>query len=104
LIAAIRMALDQDRTHRARQADLDDLRTRFNSLTPREKEVLPLVIGGFLNKQAAGELGISEVTLQVHRSRIMKKMQTKSLADLVRVSSRLDVPIHSRLAKTQHEE
>ena len=103
LIGAIRAALDQDRANRAKLADLDDLRARFDSLTPREKEVLPLVIGGFLNKQAASELGISEVTLQVHRSRIMKKMQTSSLAELVRVSSRLDVPIHSRHAKTQHE-
>jgi FixJ family two-component response regulator len=104
LIRAIRKALEQDRSHRATLADLDDLRTRFNSLTPREKEVLPLVIGGLLNKQAASELGISEVTLQLHRSRIMKKMQTRSLADLVRLSSRLDVPIHSRVAQTRHEE
>jgi len=103
LISAIHAALDRDRTNRTERADLDDLRKRFNSLTPREKEVLPLVIGGLLNKQAASELGISEVTLQAHRSRIMKKMRTSSLAELVRVSSRLDVPIHSRVAKTQHE-
>jgi FixJ family two-component response regulator len=104
LLGAIRAALDQDRAHRAKVADLDDLRARFNSLTPREKEVLPLVIGGLLNKQAASELGISEVTLQVHRSRIMKKMRTRSLADLVRLSSRLEVPIHNRAAQAQHEE
>lgn len=104
LISAIRTALEQDRTKRAELRDMDDLRSRFDSLTPREKEVLPLVIGGLLNKQAASELGISEVTLQVHRSRIMKKMRTRSLADLVRLSSRLDIPIHSRLAQAQHEE
>jgi FixJ family two-component response regulator len=99
LIVAIRTALDQDRSNRATLAGLDELRTRFNTLTPREKEVLPLVIGGLLNKQAASELGISEVTYQVHRSRIMKKMRASSLAELVRFSSRLDIPIHARASK-----
>jgi FixJ family two-component response regulator len=104
LICAIRTALEQDRTKRAELADMDDLRARFNSLTPREKEVLPLVIGGLLNKQAASELGISEVTLQVHRSRIMKKMQARSLAELVRLSSRLDIPVHGRFAQALHDQ
>ena len=96
LISAIQKALERDREERAMLADLEDLRSRLALLTPREHEVLPLVIGGLLNKQAASELGISEVTLQVHRSRIMKKMQAHSVAELVRIASRLDVPVHGR--------
>ena len=96
LISAIRSALERDRADRALLADLEDLRSRLSLLTPREHEVLPLVIGGFLNKQAASELGISEVTLQVHRSRILKKMRAHSVAELVRIASRLDVPIRGR--------
>ena len=73
----------------------------FASLTPREREVLPLVVSGLLNKQAAAELGISEVTLQIHRGKIMQKMEAASLADLVRIAERLQVPItHSRRAGT----
>jgi len=102
LIRAIQNALERDRAERAVLADLEDLRTRLASLTPREHEVLPLVIGGLLNKQAASELGISEVTLQVHRSRIMKKMRAHSVAELVRMASRLDVPVHGRAEKSSH--
>jgi FixJ family two-component response regulator len=102
LISAIQNALEKDRAERAVLADLDDLRSRLALLTPREHEVLPLVIGGLLNKQAASELGISEVTLQLHRSRIMKKMQAHSLAELVRMASRLDVAIYDRADKASH--
>jgi FixJ family two-component response regulator len=102
LISAIRSALERDRADRAVFADLEELRSRLALLTPREHEVLPLVIGGLLNKQAASELGISEVTLQVHRSRIMKKMQAHSVAELVRMASRVDVPIHGRGDKASH--
>jgi FixJ family two-component response regulator len=102
LISAIKNALERDRGERALFADLEGLRSRLALLTPREHEVLPLVIGGLLNKQAASELGISEVTLQVHRSRIMKKMRAHSVAELVRMSSRLDVPVHGRAEKTSH--
>jgi FixJ family two-component response regulator len=102
LISAVRNALDRDRADRATLADLQDLRSRLALLTPREREVLPLVIGGLLNKQAAGELGISEVTLQVHRSRIMKKMRAHSVAELVRMASRLDIPIRGRAEKESH--
>jgi FixJ family two-component response regulator len=102
LISAIRNALERDRDERATLAELEDLRSRLALLTPRERDVLPLVIGGFLNKQAAGELGISEVTLQVHRSRILKKMRAHSVAELVRMASRLDVPVHGRPEKASH--
>src|SRR5579859_5691990 len=94
LIAAVRTALERDRARRAVHAELEELRARLATLTPREREVLPLVLGGLLNKQAAGELGISEVTVQVHRSRIMKKMRVHSVAELVRIATRLDIPIH----------
>jgi FixJ family two-component response regulator len=91
LIAAIRAAFTRDRRLRQRHADLTELRERLASLTPREREVLPLVVGGLLNKQAAAVLGISNVTLQVHRGQIMRKMAAKSLADLVRMASRLGI-------------
>ena len=75
------------------------LRKRFSSLTPREREVLPLVVSGLLNKQAAAELGISEVTIQIHRGQIMKKMEAGSLAELVRMAGMLEIPMtHSRRA------
>jgi Response regulator len=89
LIAAIRVAIDLDRARRIERAELNGLRDRFDCLTPREREVLPLVVGGFLNKQAAARLGISETTLQIHRSKIMQKMQAESLASLVRMAAAL---------------
>jgi FixJ family two-component response regulator len=99
LLAAIQSAADRDRVARQERGELDTLRQRLASLTPREREVLPLVVSGLLNKQAAAELGISEVTLQIHRSKIMQKMGTPSLADLVRLAERLQIPItHSRRA------
>jgi len=74
-------------------AELAGLRERLSSLTPREREVLPLVVSGLLNKQAASELGISEITVQIHRGRIMKKMGARSLAELVRMASALGIPL-----------
>jgi FixJ family two-component response regulator len=91
LLMAIRHAFAQDRKLRQRHADLAKLRERLASLTPREREVLPLVVGGLLNKQAAAVLGISNVTLQVHRGQIMRKMAAKSLAELVRMASKLGI-------------
>lgn len=97
LLAAIETAIAQDRTRRAARAELDALRQRHLGLTAREREVLPLVVSGLLNKQAAAELGISEVTLQIHRRNVLQKMQAASLADLVRIAEKLQVPItHSR--------
>ena len=74
-------------------ADLAALRRRLSSLTPREREVLPLVVSGLLNKQVAGELEISEITVQIHRGRIMKKMGAGSLAELVRMAATLEIPL-----------
>lgn len=97
LIAAIRAAIDRDHLQRSMRAERAELRRRFTALTPREREVLPLVVSGLLNKQAAAELGISEITLQIHRSKVMQKMQATSLADLVRIAEKLNIPvIHSR--------
>jgi FixJ family two-component response regulator len=99
LIAAIKTAVDQDRRRREERDDLAALRDRFGELTPREREVLPLVVSGLLNKQAAAELGISEVTFQIHRGKVMQKMRAGSLADLVRIAAKLNIPItHSRYA------
>jgi FixJ family two-component response regulator len=93
LLAAISTAIEQDCRVRAERAMSARLRQRHSCLTPREREVLPLVVGGFLNKQAAAQLGISETTLQIHRSRVMRKMQADSLAQLVRMAGALCVPL-----------
>lgn len=98
LFAAITIGIEQDRLRREKRSELDGLRGRFAKLTPREQQVMRLVVSGLLNKQAAAELGISEVTFQIHRGRVMQKMQAASLADLVRFAGTLDVQItHSRL-------
>jgi FixJ family two-component response regulator len=93
LMAAIAAAIEQDRRVRAERVNSELLRRRHSCLTPREREVLPLVVGGFLNKQAAAQLGISETTLQIHRSRVMRKMEADSLAQLVRMAGALCVPL-----------
>lgn len=99
LMAAIRVAIAQDREQRLRRDELEMLRRRYAQLTPRERDVMPLVVSGLLNKQAAAELGISEVTLQIHRRNVMQKMAVASLADLVRIAERLEIPVtHSRRA------
>ena len=97
LMRAIDAALAQNRDARRKSEELSGLHRRLSSLTPRELEVLPLVVSGLLNKQAAAELGISEITLQVHRGNIMKKMGAGSLAELVRMAGTLEIPVtHSR--------
>ena len=99
LMAAIHTAIAQDQASRLERAELGLLRQRYLDLTPREREVLPLVVSGLLNKQAAAELGISEATLEIHRRNVMHKMVAASLADLVRIAERLEIPItHSRRA------
>ena len=101
LIAAVRAAIDRDHTQRATRAERAELDRRLASLTPREREVLPLVVSGLLNKQAAAKLGISEITIEMHRSKIMQKMQAASLADLVRIAEKLRIPItHSRRVRS----
>ena len=99
LMVAINAAFAKDREKRSERAELDVLRRRYLELTPREREVFPLVVSGLLNKQSAAELGISEVTLEIHRRNVMQKMAAASLADLVRMAERLSIPItHSRRA------
>lgn len=99
LLALVHTALAEDRARRAEQASLDRLQSRLQSLTRREREVLPLVVSGLLNKQAAAHLGISEVTLQIHRTNVMRKMAADSLADLVRMAGMLNIPVsHGRHA------
>jgi FixJ family two-component response regulator len=93
LMQAIHAALAQNREARRKRAERTALQHRLSRLTPREREVLPLVVSGLLNKQAAAELGISEITLQIHRGSIMKKMAASSLADLVRMAATLEVPL-----------
>jgi len=92
LLSAIELAFAEDARARALDAHVAVLRRRFARLTPREREVFPLVISGLRNKQAAWALGITEVTLQVHRGQIMRKMAATSFAELVRMGSQLDIP------------
>jgi FixJ family two-component response regulator len=92
LIAAIRRAVEHDRGQSADRHDRAELQRRYDLLTPREREVLALVVSGLLNKQAAAELGISEKTIKVHRARVMEKMQAESLAVLVQFAGRIGVP------------
>jgi FixJ family two-component response regulator len=93
LMRAVHAAIAQDRDARRKRAKLAELHQRLSSLTPREREVLPLVVSGLLNKQAAAKLGISEITLQIHRGNIMKKMGAGSLAELVRMAGMLEIPV-----------
>jgi FixJ family two-component response regulator len=93
LMRAVNAALEQNREARRVRDDLGELNRRFSTLTPREREVLPLVASGLLNKQAAAELGISGITLQIHRGKIMKKMCAASLAELVRMAGLLEMPV-----------
>jgi len=91
LLAAVSTAFAHDRLFRDERAVLAEIERKFALLSPREREVLPLVVKGLLNKQAAAILGIKEVTLQIHRSQIMQKMAAGSLAELVRMAGRLGI-------------
>jgi FixJ family two-component response regulator len=91
LLSAVQSALEKDKRQRKKQRELAVLRVKFESLTPREREVLPLIVGGLLNKQSAGVLEIAQITLQVHRGQVMRKMKAKSLPDLVRIAVRLGI-------------
>jgi FixJ family two-component response regulator len=96
LLDAIDEAIQRDGSARRRQAEIEELRDRYESLTTREREVMGLVVSGLLNKQAAAHLGVSEITIKVHRSQVMQKMRAASFADLVRMSEKLGMAPLSR--------
>jgi FixJ family two-component response regulator len=91
LLACIEKALEQDRRFRLAESEHESLLVRYRSLTPREQQVLPLLVRGLLNKQAAWELGITEYTVQIHRGHIMRKMEADSFATLVKLAGKLNL-------------
>ena len=92
LLDAIHQALQRDRTGREQRAKIANLQERYGTLTVREREVMSLVVSGMLNKQIASAIGASETTVKIHRGRVMEKMQAGSLAALVRMADKLNIP------------
>ena len=93
LLDAIHSALNRDRTRRLQEVEVAKLRERYESLTPREREVLPWVVSGLLSKQIADAIGATEATVKVHRSQLMRKMGANSVADLVRMAEKIGIPV-----------
>ena len=89
LLSAIRHAIERSSAALDREAEVEELRTSYTSLTPREREVMKLIVTGMLNKQVGLQLGISEITVKAHRGKMMQKMKADSLADLVKIAVRL---------------
>ena len=98
-LRAIDAAITLDRTARQKRSEIAELKKHYDHLTPREREVLPFVVAGFLNKQTAGDLGTSQITIGVHRGQIMRKMEARSLAELVRMADKLGIPQRSTSSK-----
>ena len=94
MTSAIETAIAVDRAERLKRSERVALKERYERLTPREREVLTFVVGGFANKHTAGELGTSEITIGVHRGQIMRKMGARSLAELVRLADKLGIHPH----------
>src|SRR6202163_1164504 len=93
LLDAVQVALERDRARRQREEEIATVRERLESLSAREREVVAMVVSGMLNKQIAAKIGITENTVQVHRSQLMRKMAADSLADLVRMAEKMGIPI-----------
>ncbi|MDB5072243.1 MAG: two component transcriptional regulator, LuxR family [Candidatus Eremiobacteraeota bacterium] len=93
LLNALRHAVERSEFEWSATQELHSLQSRYQSLTPRERQVMGLVVSGLLNKQIGGELGTSEITVKAHRGQVMRKMNTESLADLVRIAGRLGLPL-----------
>ena len=93
LLSAIQQALERSRVALGQQAEIKELRDRYLSLSPREREVMALVVSGLLNKQVGGELGISEITVKAHRGKVMQKMKADSLPDLVKMAGKLGLTL-----------
>jgi FixJ family two-component response regulator len=93
LLSAIQHALERSRLSLGHQAEMKELRDRYSSLSPREREVMAFVVSGLLNKQVGGELGISEITVKAHRGKVMQKMKADSLPDLVKMAGKLNLAL-----------